>query len=178
MKTWNGSARRVILLNADYSTLGEITWQKAVTLIVLGEADAVVSDPEQMVRSKSLSIPMPRTVRLRRYAIVEYIPIPVDEHSRVSRSDVLRRDKNRCGYCDDYASTVDHIIPRSLGGADTWGNLIASCEECNFFKADRTPEQAGMKLLWPPKVPVWEKKAQKTVWRQIEGGDHCEYATG
>ena len=61
---------------------------------------------------------------------------------------ILRRDGHRCQYlgCTRRATTVDHVIPRCQGGANTWGNLVACCRDCNAHKGGRTPEQAGMQL--------------------------------
>ena len=70
---------------------------------------------------------------------------------------LFRRDDYRCMYCgfqfvhDDLSR--DHIIPRAQGGKDRWENVVASCKRCNHSKADRTPEQAGMKLLAVPFAP-------------------------
>ena len=49
--------------------------------------------------------------------------------------------------------TVDHVLPKSRGGKSTWDNLVAACRSCNLRKGDRTPEEAGMRLLRPPKPP-------------------------
>lgn len=49
--------------------------------------------------------------------------------------------------------TVDHVIPKNKGGADTWENLVAACQECNNKKGQRTPEQAHMVLARKPRKP-------------------------
>lgn len=159
--------QRVIMLNVDYSPLEMIPWQRAVTLIVMGEAESI-ADEDAVIRSKNLTIPKPKTIRLLRYAVVKFHVI-IDEHSQATMAQVMRRDKSRCGYCGEFAETVDHILPKSRGGLNTWGNLIAACFDCNQFKDDRTPEEAGMKLLWPPKAPEsFNKSLQRTIWREIE----------
>lgn len=70
---------------------------------------------------------------------------------------LFRRDNYRCMYCGyrfpEKVLTRDHVQPRSKGGADKWENVVAACQRCNHFKADRTPEQAGMKLLAVPFRP-------------------------
>lgn len=70
---------------------------------------------------------------------------------------VKARDGHRCGYCLRKGTTVDHILPRSRGGAEVWENLVTACAECNGIKADRTPEEAGMRLL----LPVYEPKDER-----------------
>ena len=76
-----------------------------------------------------------------------------------SKYHVFRRDKYVCQYCglqtvrEDL--TIDHVVPRSQGGQTSWSNCVTSCEPCNSKKADRTPEQAGMKLRSQPIKPSW-----------------------
>lgn len=83
---------------------------------------------------------------------------------------LFKRDHNMCLYCGQQHSyadlTRDHIVPRSLGGKDCWENVVAACKRCNHFKADRTPEQAGLELLAVPFAPnifEWMFLAQHTV---------------
>ncbi len=59
---------------------------------------------------------------------------------------VLKRDAHTCGYCGERAATVDHIVPLSKGGRNTWTNTVAACHTCNSRKANRTPGEAGMPL--------------------------------
>ncbi|MDY0747312.1 HNH endonuclease [Paucibacter sp. R3-3] len=74
-----------------------------------------------------------------------------------SKPKVLRRDRLTCAYCGDAhelrSLTVDHILPASRGGALSWMNTVAACRACNARKADRTPEEARMPLLFTPYVP-------------------------
>ena len=70
-----------------------------------------------------------------------------------SKSGVLRRDGYKCAYCGRTADTIDHLVPVSKGGVSSWDNCIACCRACNLRKADRTPDEAGMILLWHPKPP-------------------------
>jgi 5-methylcytosine-specific restriction endonuclease McrA len=77
-----------------------------------------------------------------------------------SRRNVAKRDHLTCQYCGAQpgweAITVDHVLPRSRGGASTWTNCVAACVDCNARKADRTPEQAGMRLKRKPARPEWK----------------------
>ena len=76
-----------------------------------------------------------------------------------SRRNVAKRDHHTCQYCGAQpgagAITIDHVVPRSQGGLTSWINCVAACESCNARKADRTPEQAGMKLRHRPVRPEW-----------------------
>jgi 5-methylcytosine-specific restriction endonuclease McrA len=73
----------------------------------------------------------------------------------LSRKNILKRDNHRCQYCGKKTLdiTIDHIMPKSRGGIDTWDNLVAACVRCNNRKGNRTPDEAGMKLLSKPRRP-------------------------
>jgi len=81
---------------------------------------------------------------------------------------VLRRDGQRCAYCGHSATTVDHVLPRSRGGADSWENLVACCLHCNNVKGDRTPAEMGWNLRATPKAP----SGSAWVVRGAERGQH------
>ena len=70
---------------------------------------------------------------------------------------LFRRDKNICLYCGEMfgfqSLSRDHVKPLSRGGEDVWTNVVSSCLRCNNRKADRTPEEANMKLLAIPFIP-------------------------
>ncbi|WP_457677608.1 HNH endonuclease [Thermovibrio sp.] len=97
----------------------------------------------------------------KRYRAPLVIRIPVLLHhwssSAPTRRAVFIRDNFTCGYCGkivkDGEATIDHIIPKSKGGKWSWENLITCCSECNQKKGGRTPEEAGMELLFKPKRP-------------------------
>src|SRR5262249_17786265 len=76
-----------------------------------------------------------------------------------TRQNVFERDQNTCQYCgvtfDRKELNLDHVIPRNRGGATTWENIVCSCHRCNSAKGDRTPVEAGMRLLRKPKRPQW-----------------------
>ena len=82
-----------------------------------------------------------------------YVHVPRSRRMPVTRRGVLRRDDHRCGYCGKAASTIDHVLPRSRGGADSWENLVACCLRCNNIKSDRTPQEMGWELRFAPRAP-------------------------
>ena len=84
--------------------------------------------------------PWPRVLRLVRYVktAFQYARSPA-----WSKRGVLRRDGHRCGYCHGRAETVDHLLPQSRGGRNSWLNTVAACMRCNHLKANRTPGEAG-----------------------------------
>ncbi len=94
-------------------------------------------------------MPFPSVIRLARYIKIPFKKI------ELSRRNILKRDGYRCQYCGvkSHELTIDHIIPKSRGGNDSWDNLVSACKECNNKKADRTPEEAGISLFKKPRRP-------------------------
>lgn len=158
----------VLLLNASFEALTEIRADRAVVLLLSGAAESVQDrQPHFPIRSKHMELVLPETIRLNRYIYLEHRILVHDDDSRATLGAILRRDNYRCGYCSGWARTVDHIRPRSRGGPNTWANLIAACGSCNTTKADRTPEEAGMPLLWEPKAPNEMQKRQRQIWKDL-----------
>jgi 5-methylcytosine-specific restriction endonuclease McrA len=87
----------------------------------------------------------------------KYVKIPF-KHALPSKENIVKRDNHQCQYCGKHvstaAATLDHIIPESRGGKNTFRNLVTACLKCNTFKADRTPEEAKMKLMNAPFTPT------------------------
>lgn len=123
--------------------------QRAVILIFLGKAELIASKGNKNITSVRKILPFPTIVRLKVYVRVPYKKIVL------SRKNILRRDGYKCQYClrSDVVLTIDHIIPRSKGGDDSWENLVAACIKCNNKKGDRTPEEANMRLHKNPGKP-------------------------
>lgn len=147
------SAPPVRVFNADFSPLDAVTWQDAVGMLLREVAFALEPhDPPKVLRSPSAEIELPKSMLLVRYAAVPYRRVA--DHA--SRSEILRRDAHVCQYagCGARATTIDHVFPRSRGGGNTWSNLVACCPECNHRKADRTPSEAGMRLIREPFRPA------------------------
>ena len=141
-----------LLLNASYEPLRVISWKRAVTLLFLGKAE-VIDEYHREVRSVSLVMKVPAVVRLLNYVKLGKRKPPL------SRANLLARDESSCQYCGKYLtrgeSTVDHVVPRSLGGETKWDNVVIACPECNRKKGGRTPQQARMKLRKLPIAPEW-----------------------
>jgi 5-methylcytosine-specific restriction endonuclease McrA len=138
---------RTLVLNAGYEPLAVVSFRRAVVLVLAGKAAILVAD-ELPVVAGSLVLDRPSVILLTRY-----VRLPYGRAVPVSRRGVLRRDGQRCAYCRRSATTVDHVVPRSRGGADTWTNLVACCVRCNNVKGDRTPEEMGWVLQVRPFVP-------------------------
>lgn len=149
----------VLLLNASYEPLQTISVYKAINLMLAEKAHAV-EGVAQRLRSPSTVFAVPSVMRL-----AYYVNVP-RRGASWSRQGVLNRDAWTCIYCGArpgsrkgtrvYTKTdfsLDHILPRSRGGRNTWGNTACACRPCNHRKGSRTPHEAGMKLLFEPKIP-------------------------
>ncbi|KAA0917129.1 HNH endonuclease [Dietzia sp. ANT_WB102] len=162
------SAPRVLLLNASYEALSALPARRAVVMLLGGKADVVHDHPvEVLVRSVDTAVRVPSVIRLR-----EYVRIPYRSQVPMTRAALMHRDGHRCGYCTAKATTVDHVIPRSRGGAHSWENCVASCAPCNHRKADKLLSELGWELRVPLSAP------RGTTWRLVsqlrEIGPHWE----
>jgi 5-methylcytosine-specific restriction endonuclease McrA len=103
------------------------------------------------VRTVRFHIVVPRIIR-----VLTYSRLPKQE-VKLNRRNIYARDANRCQYCGKrFASSelsLDHVVPRSQGGGNTWDNIVCCCVRCNVRKGGRTPDQAGIKLMRPAVRP-------------------------
>ena len=137
-----------LVLNAGYEPLAVVSFKRALVLVMGGKAVIVENDDGNPVLSASGQWERPSVILLQRY-----VRIPSGRAIPVSRRGVLRRDNQRCGYCSSSATTIDHVMPRSRGGMDSWENLVACCLRCNNTKGDRTPAEMGWSLRVTPRPP-------------------------
>lgn len=137
---WNEAAR--VVDPDDYQTY---TWEDWARLKPR-EGDAFV----QAVRFRMRA---PEVITL-----TEYDRLP-NSAVTFSRRNIFKRDHFACQYCGKQPGTeeltLDHVVPRAQGGQSTWDNCVLACLPCNKHKADRTPEQAGMRLKHKPVQPKW-----------------------
>ncbi len=138
----------VLVLNHNYQPLNVTNVRRALGLVCLGKAHTVEVD-SRIFRSERRAIRMPTVLRLNHYV---RRPTPV---LRVSRKGIFARDNHTCQYCGSRngALTIDHVAPRERGGPTDWSNLVCCCTKCNNRKGNRSPEQAGMRLLRRPIRP-------------------------
>ncbi len=139
--------RLVLVLNAAYEPANVVTAKRALTLVCGGKALVEVPSPH-FIRTSKLAVQVPSVIRLLVYRRVPR------QNRAVSRKSLFLRDRFTCQYCHGAfipkQLTLDHVIPRSRGGANTWQNLVACCFPCNNRKGDRTPDEAGMPLSHKP----------------------------
>jgi 5-methylcytosine-specific restriction endonuclease McrA len=143
-------AYRALLLDKTYRPLRAVSWRRAMLLGFSGRVD-VLQYYAREVRTPTASHALPAVIRLPGW--VDRVP----QALALTRRNVLLRDGNVCAYCGmtEYgrALTIDHVIPRSRGGRNTWDNVVAACGPCNRRKGNRTPEEAGLALRALPRPP-------------------------
>lgn len=162
----------VLVLNSSWSAVHIATVRRAISLVYQGLAQFV--DPEDFctydfdswkelsraaagdwgyVRAVNFRIRIPEVIRLR------YFNGRQKRKIRFTRRNLFERDNYTCQYCGrrlpSTELTLDHVVPRCLGGRSTWENLVVACVSCNARKAGRLPHQAGMTLLRHPEKPKW-----------------------
>ena len=171
-----------LVLNRLYLPIHVIDWKRSINLVYQDIAHSLDIDfipynwdnwmeftqtPKcdmgnyRIVHSVNKRIAVPDIIVLQHY---DRLP---KRDIKFTRESVIQRDNYICAYCGkkfkkDYL-TIDHILPKSLGGKNTWKNTVASCKACNNRKADRTPEQAKMPLLYQPKEPRWQGAFHKMI---------------
>ncbi|WP_251364818.1 HNH endonuclease [Falsiruegeria litorea] len=150
-----GSHLRTLVLNANmqplsWAPLSVWNWQSAFVAVHQERVIQIKTYEDCIVHSATQSFEVPAVVALRNY----------HKRKRVgfTRYNLFLRDEFRCQYCGHRFPvkelTFDHVVPRSKGGGSNWSNIVACCSKDNLRKANRTPKQAGMKLLRQPYAPT------------------------
>jgi len=144
----------VLLLNASYEPLSVVSWKRAVTLMVTGRAEMVEQDGDRVVRSSGgAEFPLPQVVRLMQ--MVSFVGMRHGRPPRFSKAALNVRDSRTCqiSACSDRGSTIDHVVPRSRGGATSWENCVLMCARHNSTKGDRLMQELGWTLKRRPIAP-------------------------
>ena len=138
----------VLVLNANFEPINVCNTRRAVGLILSGKADMVMNG-RGYIQTVRQSIPIPSVIRLEQMIRRPRLQV------KLSRREVFRRDNYTCQYCGRRTGdlTVDHVLPRHLGGEHVWDNVAAACPACNHRKGGRRLEEVHMKLLHIPKEP-------------------------
>lgn len=163
--------RPTLVLNRSWQPTGVAPVRRA--LMLLWNAAACVVDPddyrlytwadwarltlrdgEPFLQAVTFRMRVPEVVTLVRHDRPALVTV------NFSRRNLFRRDRWTCQYCGVQPGTeeltIDHVVPRSLGGGSTWENCVLACVPCNARKANRTPDQAGMRLRKRPVRPSWK----------------------
>jgi hypothetical protein len=167
-------SRPVLVLNRVFQPVQLTTAKRAFVLLYGGAAHALDDAGEEYdfelwrslpVREDDDSVPIiggalrvPRVLHLHRYDRTPRVTV------RLTRRNLMFRDQHQCQYCGKQPPVrdlnIDHVMPRSRGGDDTWENLVTACRVCNLRKGWRTPEEANMRLQRRPFRPKWSMTAQ------------------
>jgi 5-methylcytosine-specific restriction endonuclease McrA len=167
---------RVLVLNKHYLAFRVVGAKRALSLLFQDMAEVIHCDngayanfdfhswrqfsemkesfkanEHDWISTVSFDIAVPRVIRLLFY---DRLP---RQSVKFNRRNIFARDGNRCQYCGKKFQTselsLDHIIPRSLGGKNSWENIVCACTSCNVRKGGCTPVQAHMTLIKKPEKP-------------------------
>jgi len=174
----------VLVLNRLWQAVNVCSARRAFTLLYQGHAQVVDQDAgnfqvmdfdawhsesqvytgNDVVRTISFKIRVPKVILL---LVFDRLP---KKEVKFTRQNVFERDNHTCQYCrkkfDRKELNLDHVVPRERGGETSWENIVTSCIKCNSKKANRTPQQAGMALMRPPRRPKWRPLLQVQVGRK------------
>ena len=159
---------RCLVLNKNWTPVGTVSLQRAIVML-FGEKARIIDHEsyatftwedwsklrphltDEKIKSAHVAFKVPEIILLNQY---DRIPTP---KVHFSRRNLFKRDNMTCQYCGckpgSSELTIDHVLPSSHGGKSTWDNCVLACVDCNSRKANRTPEQARMKLRKQPKKP-------------------------
>lgn len=166
--------RGVLILNQNYEPLHVCAIGRAVALVEAGKAEIVVAG-DRPIRTPSALLLRPSVIKLQRLVRRPWVPV------RVTRREVFMRDDYTCQYCGRRARdlTLDHVIPRCLGGTHVWENVVSACRACNHRKGGKRLADTRMRLAREPKRPVpgqyllWTHRADEqsvSDWSGFIGG--------
>ena len=171
--------QQVLVLNRLWQAVNICSARRALTLLFQGHAQVVLGDNDgafqtfgfsewqdcseegpthELIHSVSFKIRVPRVIML---LVFDRLP---KKEVKFTRHNIFERDRDTCQYCGEVFSrkdlNLDHIIPRDRGGPTTWENIVCSCIPCNTRKSNRTPAEAGIRLIRKPKKPKWRPFVQ------------------
>jgi len=137
----------VLVLNSDYTPLNVTTLQRGFVLVDKGKAEVIKKGENDIVTTIGNFV-RPLVIRLLNY--IKFRPKTI----KVNRKRIFKRDGYACQYCGSKKNlTIDHVMPRSRGGLNSWKNMVTCCFRCNSYKGDKTPQEAGMTLKTKPYEP-------------------------
>jgi hypothetical protein len=138
---------KVLVLNADYTPLNVTSLRRGFVLVIKGKAEILEKGVEPIMTTIGDFV---RPIIIRLLSYVKYHSKPL----KINRKRIYKRDNNQCVYCESKKHlTIDHVIPKSRGGNNTWKNLVTCCLSCNLKKGNKTPEEAGMRMVLKPYEP-------------------------
>lgn len=137
----------ILVLNTDYTPITVTSQIRGFNLVYKGKAEIIIKGNNPIFAGEK-AFDRPSVIRLFKYVLFPYKRITLSRHN------IYRRDNFKCLYCGSKEDlTLDHLIPKSRGGLNTWTNLVTCCFKCNVIKADRLLEETNMSLKYKPFKP-------------------------
>jgi len=137
----------------DESNYAEYNWEEWMKNYAFPIEDNSRDGEFKFILSPRLKIRVPEVI-----VLTNYNSLP-KRNLRLTRKNLLLRDDYTCQYTgqklNSQNATIDHIVPQSRGGKNSWDNVVISSEEANSKKGDKTPQEANMRLLKNPSQPSW-----------------------
>jgi len=159
--------KSVLVLNADYSILSITSLQQILKKYCAGRIQILKCLGDRILHPSLDIIGIPVVVKIKNYKYVPFRPV------KLNRKNVFQRDSHRCQYCaralEKNELTLDHVIPKSHRSfpGHVWENIVTACKKCNNLKANKTPEEAGMRLLKHPITPKSKIIKMREEWREF-----------
>jgi 5-methylcytosine-specific restriction endonuclease McrA len=152
----------MLVLNADFTPLNMTSFKKGYKLIYKGRAEIISAEENCFIRSEKTCVQKPIVIRLTNYVLVPFRRIVL------SKVNIFRRDKFTCVYCGSkHELSIDHVVPKSKGGQNTWNNLVTSCLTCNHKKGNKSLEESGLKMNCEPTIPSYMSFLSKEQFDKI-----------
>lgn len=137
-------------LDASYRPIEVIDALEALVMCIIGKATPVETY-DKKIKSTTKAFDLPAVIVLKTVVKFRFTTVACN------RQNIIWRDGNQCQYCANFFPddklTMDHVIPKSRGGKNTWENLVAACKKCNQKKGSRTTNESGMHPLKKPIRP-------------------------
>ena len=137
-------------LDASYRPIEVIDALEALVMCIIGKATPVETY-DKKIKSTTKAFDLPAVIVLKTVVKFRFTTVACN------RQNIIWRDGNQCQYCANFFPddklTMDHVIPKSRGGKNTWENLVAACKKCNQKKGSKLPRECGMVPKSIPKLP-------------------------
>lgn len=142
---------RCIVLNGDYTFLNVVNWKRAVNLVFQKKAEVLKYSEKMLHNGEGMEVmKIPLVMRL-----IKIVRLIYRNKVPFSKRNIMVRDSYTCVYCGDRSQlTIDHVIPASRGGKNTFENCVTACRPCNHRKGRRTPTEAKMFMKKRPYAPT------------------------
>lgn len=148
--------QQVLVLNSTYQPINVTSLSRGFKLVFKGKAEILEHISKEPIVTERKSFKRPTVIRLLKYVSVPFRKV------YLCRQNIFKRDDFQCLYCDSEKDlTIDHVIPSSRGGNNTWQNLATCCKHCNETKDNKTPEEANMNMRHKPFRPSYLYYVQK-----------------